>query len=100
MQHSMVVFTAVGAAAAWLLKGRRKLKMPGLSDLFVDVKLRGWRPLIEFLVFIALGCTVGIAFAKPETSNQAITAGFSWTGLMSSAEEKSSKPKQDSGLKK
>ncbi len=77
-----VIFTAVGASVFWGTWGRTKLKPYVLADwialLPVDVK---WQCAIEFTVFIALGCLVGIAVVQPTTATQALTAGFGWTGL-------------------
>ena len=85
----MILFTAVGAAALWAKWGRQKLRVWLFSDLIelVPVNER-WRPLIEFLVFISLGCVVGIGFVNPSTPAQALTAGFGWTGLFAELPKK------------
>jgi hypothetical protein len=104
VESSLIIFTAAGAAASWIVKGRRKLKLVGLSDLCNGLKLGRARPWVEFVVFIALGVFIGIAFADPKTSNQAMTAGLGWTGLMTQAEQQSArkpvterKPKRSKG---
>jgi len=77
-----VAFTGVGVAVFWGKWGRTKLRAYLLSDLLnlvpVDEK---WRAAIEFLVFLTLGCLVGIGIVQPTTPTQALTAGFGWTGF-------------------
>jgi hypothetical protein len=77
-----VAFTAVGVAVFWGKWGRTKLQAYILSDLLnlvpVDDK---WRSAIEFLIFLTLGCLVGIGIVQPTTPTQALTAGFGWTGF-------------------
>ena len=77
-----VLFTAIGAAVFWGKWGKTKLKAFVLSDLLNAIpmkpKIRG---AIELLIFIALGCAVGIALVQPTNAAQALTAGFGWTGL-------------------
>lgn len=77
-----VLFTAIGAAVFWGKWGKTRLKAFVLSDLLnafpLNPKVRG---AIELLIFVALGCIVGIAVVQPTSAAQAITAGFGWTGL-------------------
>jgi hypothetical protein len=79
-----VVFTAIGAAVFWGKWGKTKLKVKYLSDLLdlfpLNPKSRG---ALEFLIFVALGCVVGIAVVQPSNAAQALTAGFGWTGFVS-----------------
>jgi hypothetical protein len=84
----LVLYTALGAVTAWMVKGRKKLVLIGLSDLCKGVpsNVRVW---LEFLVFVVLGCIIGMVFAHPATSTQAMTAGLSWTGLMTGGESTS-----------
>ncbi len=87
MEHftgSNILFTAAGAAVFWALKGgRSELKAFGLYDLValipVGVRLRR---LLEFILFLCLGCIIGIGFTDPSNPRQALTAGFGWTGLL------------------
>ena len=77
-----VVFTAIGAAVYWGKWGRTKLKAYVLSDLIALVPLSPkWRSALEFIIFLTVGCLVGIAVAQPTSPVQALTAGFGWTGL-------------------
>ena len=76
-----VVFAAIGAAALWGKQGRTELKAYVLSDI-VRLFLKGRsRILVEFIIFVALGCLVGIAVVEPTNVRQAITAGFAWTAV-------------------
>lgn len=76
-----VAYTAIGAAVFWSVRGRTELKPFGLSAVLRYLPLKRFHPMIEFILFIALGCFVGIAFADPGNSRQAITAGMGWTGV-------------------
>ena len=78
------VYTAIGAAVFWCRSGRTKLKVYYLSNVFdlVQFPEGPWRRCIEFLVFIVLGCLIGIGITKPDSVPQAITAGFAWTGFL------------------
>ena len=76
-----VAFAAIGAAALWGKQGRTELKAYVLSDI-VRLFLKGrLRILVEFLIFVVLGCLVGIAVVEPTNARQAITAGFAWTAV-------------------
>ena len=77
-----VIFTAIGAAVYWGRAGKTKLKAYYLSTLIAKLPLSdNARSVAEFVVFIILGCVVGIAVVQPLTPTQALTAGFGWTGL-------------------
>ena len=81
-----LVYTAVGSAVLWGTWGRTRLKAFVLSDL-LGLFLKGrWLFMFEFLVFIALGCLVGIGVVHPVDATQAITAGFAWTGAFARPE--------------
>jgi len=75
-------YTAVGAIGYWGLKGRTKLRVYTLSDL---IERLNWSDracyVTEFLVFIVLGCFVGVGVVEPTNPRQAITAGLAWTGV-------------------
>lgn len=77
-----VVYTAIGAAIFWGKWGRHRLRPYGLAWIIEQViKNERWQSGIEFLVFIILGCVVGIGIVQPTSAMQALTAGFGWTGL-------------------
>ena len=76
-----VAFTAIGASVYWGLAGRTKLKPFLLPDLLRYLPFKRVHPLFEFLVFLTVGCLVGIAFTDPINARQAITAGMGWTGV-------------------
>jgi hypothetical protein len=40
------------------------------------------RHSLEFLVFLTMGCVIGIGITQPGTAAQAITAGMAWTGFL------------------
>jgi hypothetical protein len=77
-----VVYTAIGVTVFWGKWGRRKLQPFVLPSLLDVLPLRGkWRAALEFIIFVALGCLVGIGAANPINGVQALTAGFAWTGV-------------------
>src|SRR5947207_14156748 len=77
-----VLFTATGAAVIWGKMGRTKLKAYYLSGVIRALPLNAkLRSLIEFVVFVILGCLVGIGVAQPVNVRQALTAGFAWTSF-------------------
>lgn len=77
-----VVFTAIGAAVYWGMNGRTKLRAFILRDIidWFDINAKS-RAAIEFLIFLVIGCLIGIAVTEPVNAIQAITAGFGWTGI-------------------
>jgi hypothetical protein len=77
------LYTAIGAAVFWGRAGRSKLKVYYLSHIFdlLEIPESKWRKSCEFMVFIILGCLIGIGITKPGTEVQALTAGFAWTGF-------------------
>jgi hypothetical protein len=77
-----VVYTAIGASVFWSTWGRTKLKTFVLPDLVRYLPWKRWHPLIEFVLFIALGCVVGVGVTNPTNPRQAITAGLGWTGAI------------------
>lgn len=77
------LYTAIGAAVFWGKNGRTKLKVYYLSNVLDMVGLQDGRlrKLVEFGIFIFLGCLIGIGVTKPGSVPQALTAGFAWTGV-------------------
>ena len=77
------VYTAIGAAIFWGKSGRTKLRIFCLSDVldFLELPDGRSRKCIEFVIFVVLGCLIGIGFVKPNSVQQALTAGFAWTGV-------------------
>lgn len=77
-----VIYTAIGVTVFWGKWGRRKLQPFVLPSILNALSLHGKpRIAIEFVIFVALGCVVGIGAADPINSVQALTAGFAWTGV-------------------
>jgi len=76
-----VAYTAIGASVYWGTRGRTKLKPYLLPDIVKYLPAERYHPLFEFILFIVLGCLVGIAFVSPTNARQALTAGFGWTGV-------------------
>jgi len=78
-----VVYTAIGAAIFWGKSGRTKLRIFCLSDVldFLEMPDGRLRKCTEFVIFVVLGCLIGIGFVKPASVQQALTAGFAWTGV-------------------
>jgi len=79
-----VFFTAIGAALFWGKWGNRKLRAYALSRLleYIFPKSPYVRHVLEFFVFIALGCVVGIGLTQPANIPQCFTAGLGWTGFV------------------
>ena len=81
-----VVYTAIGATVFWSKWGRTGLKAYGLSgviDLFpIDARAK---MALEFVVFVILGCAVGIGVANPSNAPQALSAGMGWTGFLTTS---------------
>ena len=83
-----LVYTGIGAAVFWGRTGRTKLKIYCLSHVFdlLEMPENKWRKGLEFVVFIVMGCVIGIGIAKPNTEVQALSAGFAWTGFVAKRE--------------
>ncbi len=74
------VYTAIGASVFWAKWGRSRLRPYVLPDIVGLLPLPDRaRAAVEFLVFLGLGCLVGMAI-EPRNAIQAMTAGFGWTG--------------------
>jgi hypothetical protein len=79
-----LAYTAIGAVTYWGIKGRMTLKVYALTDLVNLLKIEyKYRRAIQLLIFVALGCFVGIGVVEPENPRQAITAGFAWISIFS-----------------
>jgi hypothetical protein len=76
-----VAFTAIGATVYWGLSGRTKLRPFLLPDILKHLPWKQAHPILEFLLFLMMGCLVGIGFTDPSNPRQAITAGMGWTGV-------------------
>jgi len=93
----LLFLTAFGAALLWARwsyspTGTIQIKAMGLEALVRYLPFsRGWRTLIGFLVFIAIGAIVGMVMVAPVNARQALAAGFGWTALLGHPTE--SKPK-------
>ncbi len=77
-----IVYTAIGASVFWSTWGRTKLRAFILPDLIRYLPWKRWHPLFEFVLFIAIGCVVGVGMTNPTNPRQAITAGLGWTGAI------------------
>jgi len=77
-----VAFTAIGVSIYWGVQGRTKLKPFLLPDVLPHLPSERAQAVLEFFVFLAMGCIVGIAFTNPTNAQQAITAGMGWTGVL------------------
>ena len=77
---------ALGAAGLFNKMGRRGIRpyvLPQLTDLIPN---RMARNVVEYIVFVGLGCVVGLFFVAPNTAIQAFSAGLGWTGLLANPE--------------
>ena len=76
-----VVYTAIGASVYWGVQGRTKLRPFLLPDVLPHLPWERAQAILEFVVFLTMGCLVGIAFVNPTNAQQALTAGMGWTGV-------------------
>lgn len=82
-----LVYTAIGAAVFWGKWGRTRLRVYILWDVVRLLPVKGRsRATVEFLVFVTLGCIVGIGIVQPTSPMQALSAGLAWTGIFSHRE--------------
>jgi hypothetical protein len=81
----MMTYTAVGAAVIWGKLGREKRKVYVLSDLLDGLipQSASFRIVLEFVIFIVLGCLISAGVVHPTNAAQAIAAGMGWTGMLS-----------------
>jgi hypothetical protein len=77
-----ITFTAIGVSVFWGKWGRTRLKAFLLSDILNLFHLKpSHRAAAEFIIFMILGCLIGIGVTQPHNAVQALTAGFGWTGF-------------------
>jgi hypothetical protein len=80
--HWVIAYTAAGAIVYWCKWGPDKLRAYALSRILDLFPLNPrWRGIIEVLTFTVLGCFLGIGILQPVNPQQAVTAGFAWTGI-------------------
>jgi hypothetical protein len=91
----MIAYTAIGAAVIWGKMGNKELRAYVLSD-FVRMLPGGpnLHSVLEFLIFVILGCAVGIGVAQPVNARQALTAGIAWTSFFSAPQGIKAAPKK------
>jgi hypothetical protein len=78
-----VCFTMLGASVYWFKVRKTDVKAFAMSELIrMYIKNEKVFYPIEFLVFIALGTVIGIAFVQPVTPQHAVTAGMAWTSML------------------
>jgi hypothetical protein len=79
----IMIYTGIGVTVFWgKWAGRSRLRPYVLSDLLEALRIPlHIRIVMEFLIFLVLGCIVAIGVVAPQTPIQAITAGFGWTGV-------------------
>ena len=84
-----VLYTGIGATILWGKLGNTKLRPFGLWRLIKLLPVsQNKKEVIEIIVFISLGCIVGIGIVQPTNVPQALSAGFGWTGFLTSNVEK------------
>jgi hypothetical protein len=91
LTHSLVLaYAAAGAASYWARWGRERLRVVGLSrvlDELIPMENQLFAIRVEFVVFVALGCFLGVPFVEPVNFAQSFTAGFAWVGLFTTMQE-------------
>ncbi len=82
----VIALTAAGAIVYWCKWGPDKLRAYGLRRLLDVLPISETaKSIIEPLIFTVLGCFLGIAILQPVNPQQAVTAGFAWTGVFAKA---------------
>ena len=79
----IVLSSALGAFMLWVRWGQKNPEFFILTNfiaLFCEKNTLKARRL-EFFLFIALGCTIGIIMVQPVTLQQAFAAGLGWTSF-------------------
>jgi hypothetical protein len=74
----------------WARWGRERLRVLGLArvlDELVPVENQLTAARMEFVVFVVLGCLLGVPFVEPVNFAQSFTAGFAWVGLFTTMQE-------------
>jgi hypothetical protein len=91
LSHGLVLlYAAVGAMSYWARWGRRSLRVLGLARLLDDlvpIENQLWAVRVEFVLFVALGCFIGVPFVQPTNFAQSFAAGFAWVGLFTTMHE-------------
>ena len=78
-----VFYTAVGVFVIWASWGTGRLSVKYLNVRLADLGLSpNFLLFVEFIVTMAVGVLVAIAFVNPQTAPQAIAAGMGWTSLI------------------
>lgn len=86
----VIAFTAAGAVVYWCKWGPDKLRVFALSRIIDLLPVNPLlRAILELVVFTALGCFLGIGLLQPVNPQQAVTAGFAWTGAFATMKKPS-----------
>jgi hypothetical protein len=86
--YLIILYTAAGAIAYWARWGRERLRVYGLAAVLEMIPMRAIvRARVEFVVFVVLGCFLGIGLVEPKNMTQSFSAGFAWVGLFTKMDE-------------
>jgi hypothetical protein len=84
----IVAYTAAGATAYWARWGRERLRVFGLARVLEMIPMSPIaQARVEFIVFVALGCFLGIGLVEPTNMTQSFSAGFAWVGLFTTMDD-------------
>jgi len=79
-----VACVAAGIVMLWVRWGKNGLQALGVHELLEQLKVTGGRAyLIELGAAVVLGTVVVVAFIRPHGPLNCLTAGCTWTGLLS-----------------
>jgi hypothetical protein len=84
----IIAYTAAGAIAYWAKWGRDRLRVFYLAEVLDMIPMRRIvRARVEFILFVVLGCFLGIGLVQPTNMTQSFSAGFAWVGLFTTMED-------------
>ncbi len=79
----IIAYTAAGAVAYWAKWGRDRLRVFYLAEVLDVIPMRRIvRARVEFIMFVVLGCFLGIGLVQPTNMTQSFSAGFAWAAYL------------------
>lgn len=87
---SISTYIVLGILVSWSKYGREKLRIYFLSNILdiFDSESGKARQLVELIIFVLVGYIISAGIVVPTTPIQALTAGFGWTGILTTLNSK------------